>query len=44
VVELKLFLIETIHCLHILHALLENLHFFLKLDFLLCLIIGIFRS
>lgn len=44
VVELQLFLIETINCLHILHALFENLHFFLKLDFLLGLIIGVFRS
>lgn len=43
-VELKLLLIESVHALHIFHALLEDLHLLLKLDLLLSLIIGVLRA
>ena len=41
VVEIKLLLIQAVNSFHVLHALLKNLHFFLKLDLLFSLIIGI---
>lgn len=44
VVELKLFLVESVDSLHIFHALLENLHFLFKLDLLLCLVISVLGS
>jgi hypothetical protein len=40
-VELKLFLIKLVNCLHVLHALFKDLHFLLKLDFRFCLVVGI---
>lgn len=40
-VEIKLFFVKTINSLHVLHALLENLHFLLELDFLVGLIVGV---
>ena len=41
VVELELLLVETVHGLHVLHALFEDLHFLLELDLLLSLIVGV---
>ena len=41
IVELKFLLIQSINRFHVFHALLKNLHFFLKLDFLLGLIVGV---
>ena len=41
VVELKLLLIKSVHSFHVFHALLKNLHFLLKLDLLLSLVISI---
>ena len=40
-VELKLLLVESIYGFHVLHALLENLHFLLELDFLFGLVVGV---
>lgn len=41
VVELKLLFIKSVHSFHVFHALLKNLHFLLKLDLLLSLVISI---
>jgi len=41
IVELKFLLIQSVNRFHVFHALLKNLHFFLKLDFLLGLIVGV---
>ena len=41
-IELQLLLIESVHGLHVLHALLKDLHFLLKLDLLLSLVISVF--
>jgi len=43
VVELELLLVETVHSLHVFHALFEDLHLLLKLDLLLSLVIGVLR-
>jgi hypothetical protein len=32
-----------VHCFHVLHALLQNLHFLLQLDLLLSLVVRILR-
>ena len=42
-VEVKLFLVESVDGLHVLHTFLQNLHFFLQLNFLLGLIVSILR-
>jgi len=41
VVELKFLLIQSVNSFHVFHALLKNLHLFLKLDFLLSLVVGV---
>lgn len=41
VVESQLFLVKLVHCLHVLHAFLKYLHFFLQLNFLLGLVIRV---
>ena len=41
IVEAKLLLIELVDSLHVLHALLEDLHLSLKSDLLLALVVGI---
>lgn len=43
-VVVKLFFVESVDCLHVLHDALKNLHFLLKLDFLLLLVVGIVGS
>ena len=40
-VETKLLLVEFVHGLHVLHALLEDLHLGLELDLLLSLLVGV---
>ena len=40
-VETKLLLVELVHGLHVLHALLEDLHLGLELDLLLSLFVGV---
>jgi len=40
-VELELLLIESVDALHVLHALLEDLHLLFELDLLLCLVVGV---
>lgn len=40
VIELQLTLIQAEHSLHVLHALLQDLHLFLEFDFLIGLIVG----
>ena len=42
-VEVKLLLVESVDGLHVLHTFLQNLHFFLQLNFLLGLIVSILR-
>ena len=40
-IEVKLLLVEFVHRLHVLHALLQNLHLLLELDLLLRLIVRV---
>ena len=42
-VELELLLVKSVDGLHVLHALLEDLHLLLELDLLLGLVIGVLR-
>lgn len=41
VIELELLFVESVNSLHILHALLKYLHFFLKLNLLFSLVVGV---
>lgn len=41
VVETKLLLVQLVHSFHVFHALFQDLHFSLKLDLLLSLLVGI---
>lgn len=44
VIEVELLLVKFVHCLHVLHALLKDLHLLFKLNFLFSLVVCIFVS
>lgn len=43
-VEIEFLFVKTVNSLHVFHTLLKNLHFLLKLDLLVGLVVGVLRS